>query len=65
MESMEMVNSIKETMTMLVSEMDNYSMKKKKVSGKRARKLTLELTEMFKKFRKQSIIDSGSESFKQ
>lgn len=65
MESMEMVESIKEKMVMLASEMDDYSVKKRKVSGKRARKITLELTEMFKKFRKQSVIDSSSETFKE
>ena len=41
----------------LIEELDDYSSNKKKIAAKRARKKTLELTELFKTFRKQSVAD--------
>lgn len=52
-----MANDIKTVVASLVEELDDYASKKKKVAAKRARKQTLELAQMFKDFRKQSVAD--------
>ena len=57
MESIKLVGDIKEMITDLIEELDDYSSNKKKIAAKRARKKTLELTELFKTFRKQSVAD--------
>lgn len=57
MKSIELVGDIKELLEALMIELDDFSTKKKKVAAKRARKQTLELAELFKKFRKQSVTD--------
>lgn len=57
MESITIASDIKKVITELIDELDDYSSNKKKIAAKRARKKTLELTELFKNFRKQSVAD--------
>jgi hypothetical protein len=57
MESIKLVDDMKELITELIDELDDYSSNKKKIAAKRARKKTLELTGLFKTFRKQSVAD--------
>ena len=57
LKSVEIANDIKVVVETLVTELNDYSAKKKKVAAKRARKQTLELSKLFKEFRKQSVAD--------
>ncbi|TCN67645.1 histone H1 [Acetobacteroides hydrogenigenes] len=54
----ELLNQIKEQIALYSENAEAYSTKNSKAAGARARKATLELTKLFKEFRKLSIEDS-------
>ncbi len=59
MESLKLAEEITSKVSELVDELSVYVSKQRKASAKRARKVTLELGELFKKFRKVSVSDSA------
>lgn len=54
----ELLNQIKEQIALYTENAEVYSAKNSKAASARARKATLELTKLFKEFRKLSIEDS-------
>ncbi|WP_320053330.1 histone H1 [uncultured Acetobacteroides sp.] len=54
----ELLNQIKEQIALYNENVEAYSSKNSKAAAARARKATLELTKLFKEFRKLSIDDS-------
>jgi hypothetical protein len=57
MESVQIAEEIKGIIEDLVAELDDYILNKKKAAAKRGRKQSLELTKLFKAFRKSSVAD--------
>ena len=57
MESVKIAGEIKTKVAELMDELTTYVEKGRKVSAKRARAATVELTKMFKAFRKSSVAD--------
>jgi hypothetical protein len=54
----ELLDQIKVQIALYTENADAYATKNSKAAGARARKATLELTKLFKEFRKLSIEDS-------